>query len=252
MYTYLIINILVLLGPLLMSFEKTIHYASYFKKVFITILIVALPFLLWDYLFTREAVWGFNPKYLIGIYITNLPIEEILFFITIPFAILFIYKNVSYKMMLYRVKCSLELDTNESKNIEGVPANVFYTVIGGAILISVFCFFVAILNYTKLYTFFSFIGAGLLFLYTAVAQRRFVGCICISYLIVLVPFLLVNGILTGAFTAEPIVWYSNEHTLGLRLLTIPVEDFAYCFIMVAMNILVFQYSKSTANAELSI
>ncbi|MBK9191921.1 MAG: lycopene cyclase domain-containing protein [Crocinitomicaceae bacterium] len=41
--------------------------------------IVGIPFLIWDYFFTKAGVWGFNPEYLTEFYIANLPIEEVLF-----------------------------------------------------------------------------------------------------------------------------------------------------------------------------
>jgi lycopene cyclase domain-containing protein len=49
----------------------------------------------------------------------------------------------------------------------------------------------------------------------------------LTYTIAIVPFLVVNGILTGAVTPEPIVWYSENHIVGWRIVTIPVEDLYY-------------------------
>jgi hypothetical protein len=48
-----------------------------------------------------------------------------------------------------------------------------------------------------------------------------------AYLLCLIPFFIVNGILTGATTPEPIVWYSEAHIIGLRMISIPFEDLYY-------------------------
>ena len=39
----------------------------------------------------------------------------------------------------------------------------------------------------------------------------------------LIPFIIINGFLTGSYTSEPIVWYNDAHNLGLRFLNIPIE-----------------------------
>jgi lycopene cyclase domain-containing protein len=46
----------------------------------------------------------------------------------------------------------------------------------------------------------------------------------------------VNGILTGLFIDDSVVWYNNSHTLGMRIGTIPLEDFFYAFLLIVMNI----------------
>jgi lycopene cyclase domain-containing protein len=50
----------------------------------------------------------------------------------------------------------------------------------------------------------------------------------------LIPFFIVNGVLTGMFLPEPIVWYNNAENMGLRLGTIPVEDALYGTFMMLM------------------
>ncbi|CUT04727.1 lycopene cyclase domain-containing protein, partial [Candidatus Kryptobacter tengchongensis] len=65
---------------------------------------------------------------------------------------------------------------------------------------------------------------------------KFAKEFAISYLILLFPFLIVNGTLTGSFTAEPIVWYNENAILGIRVLTIPIEDFLYAFSLIILNI----------------
>ncbi len=56
------------------------------------------------------------------------------------------------------------------------------------------------------------------------------------YAILLIPFIMVNGILTGSWIAAPIVSYNPAENIGIRLLTIPVEDVFYGFEMILLNI----------------
>lgn len=51
--------------------------------------------------------------------------------------------------------------------------------------------------------------------------------------------LLVNGYLT----ASPIVMYNPGFFLGIRLITIPLEDFLFGFSMVTMAIIFWEYFK---------
>ena len=71
--------------PFITSFNSKIKLNNYFSSLFIALLASAIPFILWDIYFTYLGVWGFNPKYHSGILVINLPLEEILFFIIIPF-----------------------------------------------------------------------------------------------------------------------------------------------------------------------
>ena len=62
------------------------------------------------------------------------------------------------------------------------------------------------------------------------------GYFLISYLLTLIPFFIVNGILTDGdfdFVSEtnPIVWYNDTENLSIRIITIPIEDFFYWLLL---------------------
>ena len=89
--TYLIINIFTILVPLLFSAHPKLNFISKWKPLWSALFIVMIPFIAWDVYFTNIGVWGFNASHLIGVNILNLPIEECLFFLCIPYASIFTY-----------------------------------------------------------------------------------------------------------------------------------------------------------------
>ncbi len=58
---------------------------------------------------------------------------------------------------------------------------------------------------------------------------------------ILIPFLLVNGILTGSFIDGEVVWYNDKENLGFRLATIPFEDVFYGMLLLLCNISIFEW-----------
>ncbi|MBR9976312.1 MAG: lycopene cyclase domain-containing protein [Bacteroidetes bacterium] len=55
--------------------------------------------------------------------------------------------------------------------------------------------------------------------------------------VMLLFFLVVNGILTGL----PVVMYAPQAITGFRVITIPIEDFAYLFALVTPTIALYEY-----------
>jgi lycopene cyclase domain-containing protein len=72
-----------------------------------------------------------------------------------------------------------------------------------------------------------------------------------SFAFSLLPFFIVNGLLTGTGLSHPIVWYNNAENLSIRLGTIPVEDVSYSYNMLVTIFLLSRYflrvsTKATA------
>lgn len=215
-FAYLFINLLSAIVPLLFSAKKPVSYYKSFKALFLSIGITALLFLVHDYYFTQKAYWGFNDKYLCGIKFSVIPLEEILFFICIPFACMFIYRIVGQFVRFHEKK---------SKKI------IFFF----DILILISSLLLCVLFNHRAYTFQVML---LNFLYAALRllspHFRLNAAFYIAYIISLFPFMVVNGILTGSFIQEPIVWYNATEIMGLRVGTIPFEDFYYSFLMLSI------------------
>lgn len=223
MSLYLFLNLASISIPFLYSFEKRMRFIKYWKQVFLSIAIVAFIFISWDILFTAQGVWGFNDNYLVGLNVLNLPIEEWLFFICIPYACIFTHYAIRY--FLPYVKLSSFI----TKGITIVLLLVLTTLI--------------VLNYDKSYTFYNFSLLALILLYSLIAKEAELSSFYISFLIILIPFFIVNGILTGSYIEDPVVWYNNNENLGIRLGTIPVEDIGYAFSLIFLNIILIEKFK---------
>jgi len=219
-FTYLIINIFTLLYPVAQSFEHRLKYFKQWYALFPAITITGAYFIIWDVLKTYYGVWSFNPKYLTGIYIINLPIEEWLFFITVPYACIFIYEVMNYFIRK-------DLIGTKSINISKIL---------GLILV-----FLAVVNFEKSYTFVMFLSQGLFLLIIAFYVKPiWLGRFYLAYLVTLVPFLLVNGLLTSL----PVVIYNDAENLGIRIYTIPIEDTMYSMMLLLMNTTIYEFIRN--------
>lgn len=219
-YLYLWINLLSFIIPFLFSFYPKANFSKKWKYVLPAIFITAAIFIAWDALFTHLGVWGFNGEYTLGIDLMGLPFEEILFFFCIPYACLFTYFALNYLIEKDHLFPHQEL-------ISSVIA-ILLLVFGGYYL-------------NKLYTGVTFLltGAFLAFVFLKL-RARFMGRFYFAFAVLIIPFLIVNGILTGSVTDKPIVWYNDSETMGIRLGTIPAEDLVYALLMILLPITIWE------------
>jgi lycopene cyclase domain-containing protein len=213
-FFYLGVVIACIALPLMASFFPRNAFYKEWKYVFTAIFVVGTGFLIWDYFFTSGGIWGFNPVYLTGIYITNLPLEEVLFFVCIPYACMFTFFSLRYM-----VRSDPFAKINRP----------FTLILGFALIIA------GLIFYGKWYTSLTFILTGM-YLLIIYFRKWDISYIYLSYLVVIPFFLVSNGLLTGSFTEAPIVWYNDVHNLGIRLGTIPLEDIFYGFLLITLNL----------------
>jgi len=216
------------LGPLALSFDKQVHYFEKWKWAILSAIIVAIPYLIWDEIFTQHGFWGFNQDYLLGVYLGNLPIEEVSFFIVVPFACTFIYACVRHYFKTVNLK---------TFNL------IFY------ILFFAFMIWVGEVGVKGWYSRIAISLGLILSLFLFIQREKFVF-IPLTFTFSMIPFLFMNGILTGSFIEEPIVWYNSNEFSNLRINTIPCEDVVYGFGLIVLNILLYRLfvlknSKST-------
>lgn len=220
-YFYLIIDLACISIPLIASFYKKAAFFKEWKYFFPANLIVAIIFLIWDEIFTRNGVWGFNPDYLVGIYLGELPLEEILFFICIPYACVFTY---------FAFKYFLSSNIKEYNNTW-----INYLLMTLALVIALF-------STDKIYTFVTASSATLFFLWAAIKKEN-LTLLNLSYLAIIPFFLMSNGLLTGSLIDSPIVWYDHSENWNTRIFTIPVEDTLYGYVLIALNVVLYERIK---------
>jgi lycopene cyclase domain-containing protein len=225
-YTYLLILAGSILGPLALSFDKKVAFYKKWKHLFKAMMLPAVFYILWDMLFTKQGVWSFNENYITGLKLYNLPIEEVLFFFVVPYCCVFIYECV---------RCYFPSLQNHSTSL------LILKLIGIILLV------LAIFNHEFAYPFYTFFFNGLFIFAILVTQKNKltfnVTAFLIAYLIILIPFLIVNGLLT----AIPVVLYNDNENLGIRLYTIPIEDVFYGMLLIMMNIVGYEQSKLKNN-----
>ncbi|MCX6186224.1 MAG: lycopene cyclase domain-containing protein [Bacteroidetes bacterium] len=229
--TYFWIDFLTIIIPFVFSFHPKISFYKNLKSFLIANVLIALLFIGWDILFTKIGVWGFNPDYISGIYFFNLPIEEILFFICIPFSCVFTYHCLN---LFFEIRWKQKTES-------------IFVLFFSALLL-----FTGMYFYTNLYTSYTFISLGIiLILLKYIMKINWLAKLVIIYPILLIPFFIVNGTLTGSGLQEPVVWYNDSENLGIRLFTIPLEDVFYGFELVLLNIFLYEYFKSKFNSNKS-
>ncbi len=95
-WAYFYLHIFTFLPVFALSFDRNVHYYKKWKSLLPAILIMGGIFIAWDVFFTVQGVWGFNDDYLTGLSFLKLPVEEWLFFFTVPFACVFIYECLNF------------------------------------------------------------------------------------------------------------------------------------------------------------
>ncbi|MBS1612855.1 MAG: lycopene cyclase domain-containing protein [Bacteroidetes bacterium] len=225
-YTYLLIDLFTILVPLIASFDKRIHFVKQWRYYFPANIFVAICFLVWDYFFTLNGIWGFNHQYITSIYLFNLPIEEVLFFITVPYSCTFIHESLKYFF---------------PKPINLLASKYLFYIVGGIMLVGSFFATHLAYTYSVLLT-----GGLTLLVLPSIFPPALLNLFSITFMLSLLPMLVVNGLLTYL----PVVVYNNTQNCGIRIGTIPIEDFAYALVLLGMNIAIYEKLRLRKLAEL--
>ncbi len=221
-YTYLLVDFFCIIFPFLFSFHPKFKFYPQWRYFALPAILTAAFFIIWDIFFTVKGVWSFNPGFVIGMYLFGLPLEEYLFFLLIPYACVFTY---------FCINTYLDFSKYE-KNIRS-----FTLVL--AILLLLFGLF----HLSQWYTSSTFILLAIALFLLWLLKVNYLPAFFITFSLILLPFFISNGILTGSFIRQPVVIYNNNYNLGIRMFTIPVEDTFYGMLLMLMNVAGYEYLR---------
>jgi lycopene cyclase domain-containing protein len=201
--------------------KKTIVFIMEFKYMLPAILFSGAIFILFNNRLLETGILDFNQKYLVGKTLYHLPIEEWFYLLIISLLSFAVYLLVSVKF---------EKTGNQ------------YILLALSVVLLAGIAYVAWSTRDKLIPFFISFLLAIYFAYTLFRKRfqEHLAKFYISFLITAVPFFISKAILNSL----PVIIYSNEHIFGIRLINMPVEEFGYLFLLMLINITIFEYLRN--------
>ena len=219
MNTYVVITLAIIAGPFLLSFDKRVGFHRHWLQLGISMVPVSAAYLLWDVLVTEQGHWSFNPAYAGSWKLFGLPLGEWLFFLVVPYACIFILEVVRAYF------------PNRTYSDSGRVRTY-------AIVCVVLLLVTGYLFRGQSYTLLALLATSVWLTLTLIAQPGLLGDShnLWFFLLSIIAFLVVNGILTGL----PIVLYTPEAIWGVRIASIPLEDLFYNISMLGLYLLSYE------------
>lgn len=221
---YYLFNLLVLLPPLLISIFSDVKTYKNWRALGVAIAAVSVPFIVWDVWAAAQGHWFFSGTYISAPRLFGLPYEEILFFITVPFAMAFVWDVLK-------------------KHIASKPVSEILAVTGLG-LASLAGFVLTLSQWSRGYS----RSAGIAVLISVVAivvsgwWRR--NVFWWYQLVLVLIFFVANTFLT----ALPVITYGDASVTGFRVGTIPLEDFFFNFALINMFVLAYDFIARKTSA----
>jgi len=221
-YTYLLINLGLLLFTFLLFSIKQLNFARNSKFIILAVLINVFAFSVPTEFLTQFKVIVFNPPYLTGLTLWELPVEELLISLFLPLCGLAIYLFLN-----------IRFPDNTPEKYSLAVSNIMLGI----------CIAMLYFGHQKLYTFFTFSILLVFLLYIEYVNKlRFMYRFYRAYLVFLVPFYLVYGLITSL----PVLQFNSAETLNFNLSNIPFESHFYFMGMLLLSIYLYELFKTRA------
>jgi lycopene cyclase domain-containing protein len=219
-YWYVLILLAIAVITMFLFVKKTIVFFTEFKYMLPAIFFSGAIFILFNHRLQETGIISFNPAFLSGKFLFNLPVEEWFFLLIISLFSFSVYILIT------------ELFPNFER------PNLFLVI--SVVLLLGFGFGTWHFR-QKLIPFFIFFLLSIYLGYT-IFRNRFkmhLTKFYISYAIAVIPYFLVRGLLFSL----PVIFYNKDYTTGIRIFNAPVEEFGYFFLLMLINITIFEYLK---------
>ncbi len=216
--TYLFLQLTYLIIPVLLSRKNNMRFTFRLRYLMPAVIFSGAIFVMWNMRFNELGIWNYNPEYITGIYMLNVPVEEWLAFIIIPISAAYIFDWLSIKLEKFK-----------QHNILLAVSLLLFIAMGG----------LAYFFRRNMFSFFTFFLAAIYLGYTVFRNRfkkhypAFYG----AFIITLIPFLVVS-ILAGLL---PVISYNTDHIMGIVIFAVPLERIFYLFLMLLITITIYQY-----------
>jgi len=218
-YTYLLFNLFVILPVVAFAFHRNIKLQSKWKQLLLSITAVAIPFVIWDVWAAQNGHWFFNEKYIFSTRLWGLPIEEILFFICVPAVMWFVWEVVK-----------VHVKARMSRSV--VPRLVASSLFIANAIIAIIYFD---RGYTRSVAIAACVTSFILSKSALLRERQF----WVFQGAHLGLFIISNTFLTSL----PIISYGSGSIIGIRIGTIPLEDFMFSYVLVTALLFVYRYTS---------
>lgn len=212
--------LIALVIPLAFSFRKPINFYPKLKYFIPAAIFSGTIFILWLMRFAEIGIWTYNPEFFLGIIILHLPLEEWMFLFTLSYGSMVAYEWVKLKFKPL------------------ADPNLFVAL---SLVLLIGFALIAYFGRARLYTFFTFFLLAIYFGYTFFRNRfkKHYFTFYLTYILVALPF----AVLKIIFAALPAISYNPQHIMGIRLIQVPMEDFAYLFLLLLINVTIFEYLR---------
>jgi len=215
---YLLLLLSYLVVPVALSISSKIRFTFRLRYILPAILFCGAIFIMWDIRFTQLAIWTYNPDYLTGITLLKIPIEKWLSLLVIPLSAAYIYEWI------------------KSRNEKPHLANIFLAI---SLILLVILGILTYIYRQNMFSFFTFFLTTIYLGYTIFRNRfkKHYYAFYSTFFISLLPFVIVSALLGSL----PVMAYSAQQVMGMAFLGIPIEKFAYLFLMLLISLTIYEY-----------